>query len=137
MADNDDLRKKAEQFAERQKKAAAREKLRRAKERFARVNAKIQLLQHQLGLAHQPQRKVSCQEEALAAQPCTDELVRRAAEQHTPPHSPQHGLKHDHSPNVPSGNGPQKSGKHTPLPPTCNLLTTSNLLFGGKHRRNI
>ena len=127
MADNDDLRKKAEQFAERQKKAATREKLRRAKERFARVNAKIQLLQHQLGLAHQPQRKVSCQEEALAAQPCIDELVRRAAEQHTlphtPPHSPQHGLKHDRSPNVPSGDGKKKSSKqHTPpmprAPPT-------------------
>ena len=118
MADNDGLRKKAEQWAERQKlgqkKAAKHMRLVRAKERLARMNAKIQLLQHQVGLAHQPQRKVSCQEEALAAQPCIDELVRRAAEQHTlphsPPHSPQHGLKHDRSPNVPSGVWRRKEG---------------------------
>ena len=112
MADNDDLRKKAEQFAERQKKAATREKLRRAKERFARVNAKIQLLQHQLGLAHQPQRKVSCQEEALAAQRVIDE---QQSPPQSPPHSPPQGLKHDRSPNVLSGDARKKYGKlHTP-----------------------
>ena len=74
-------------------------------------------------LARQPQRKVSCQEEALAAQPFIDELVhRQVAEQHSPPHSPPHsplqGLKHDRSPNMPSGGGKKKSGKlHTPPMP--------------------
>ena len=115
MADNDDLRKKAQQWAERQKKAVEHMRRNRVQKTLDKLHAKIQMLEQQLGMAHQPQRKVSCQEEALAAQPCIDELVRRAAEQHTlphsPPHSPQHGLKHDRSPNVPSGDGKKKSSK--------------------------
>ena len=95
MADNDglrkkaeqDLRKMAEQWAARRKKAAERAKLNREKERLARINAKIQMLEQHVALARQPQRKLSCQQQALAGQPGSPPAEQRTL-LHSPPHTP-------------------------------------------------
>ena len=72
MADDEDLRQK---IAERKAKHAERMRLRRARESLEKINAKMEMLEQQVTeqqmglLERQPQRKLSCQQQALAGCP--------------------------------------------------------------------
>ena len=110
---------------------AARERMSRLREEakdveIGRIQHEIKVLQKQrneLRLARF--RKRGCQEESLARSLFEPLVAERVAEPFTPR---KQGAKHERSPNFPSGNGREKSGKplEPQAPPTSKPLESQS-----------
>ena len=117
-------------MADDDKKARARDRMRRLREErrendeVARIMREIKLLQEERNRLRLAQlKKRGCQEESLAGSLFEPLVAEHVAEPFTPR---KQGAKHERSPNFPSGNGREKSGK--PLEPQAPPTSKSLLL---------
>ena len=114
-------------MADDDQKKTARERMRRCREELknnseiARIAREIKLLQQQRDQLRIAQlMKRGCQQESLAASLFEPLVAEHVAEPFTPR---KQGAKHERSPNLPSGNGREKSGK--PLEPQASPTSKS------------